>query len=176
MLCCAPHRLAATCLIPIHPHRSDHCLGPSTAGNGQSTAQLAFDGAILDQEGAALPNAVASTASITDGFTKLSERLPLFAQAHGVELCLRSCARAPSGAILGTSGPSTLATQPAIVCFAFIGAVNLVHRCAHCRPRCALVITLHTRCNLAVPTVTHYRLARRACGTMARKKPATISN
>ena len=132
---------------------------PSIAGNGQSTAQLAFDGAVLGQGGrAAAGIGVALLASLAiDGFTKLIGTLATIRSgAWGGTLTPGLALGASSGAILGIlwsyiyPGDTT-----AIVCFAFIGAVVVLgtSMSAPLTALCLVIEFTHRGATLLVPTV-----------------------
>ena len=132
---------------------------PSIAGNGQSTAQLAFDGAVLGQGGrAAAGIGVALLASLAiDGFTKLVGTLATIRSgAWGGTLTPGLALGASSGAILGIlwsyiyPGDTT-----AIVCFAFIGAVVVLGTSmnAPLTALCLVIEFTHRGATLLVPTV-----------------------
>ena len=132
---------------------------PSIAGNGQSTAQLAFDGAVLGQgERAAAGIGVALLASLAiDGFTKLVGTLATIRSgAWGGTLTPGLALGASSGAILGIlwsyiyPGDTT-----AIVCFAFIGAVVVLgtSMSAPLTALCLVIEFTHRGATLLVPTV-----------------------
>lgn len=132
---------------------------PSIAGNGQSTAQLAFDGAVLGQGGrAAAGIGVALLASLViDGFTKLIGTLATIRSgAWGGTLTPGLALGASSGAILGIlwsyiyPGDTT-----AIVCFAFIGAVVVLgtSMSAPLTALCLVIEFTHRGATLLVPTV-----------------------
>lgn len=132
---------------------------PSIAGNGQSTAQLAFDGAVLGQGGrAAAGIGVALLASLAiDGFTKLIGTLATIRSgAWGGTLTPGLALGASSGAILGIlwsyiyPGDTT-----AIVCFAFIGAVVVLDTSmsAPLTALCLVIEFTHRGATLLVPTV-----------------------
>ena len=122
---------------------------PSIAGNGQSTAQLAFDGAVLGQGGRA--------AAAIDGFTKLIGTLATIRSgAWGGTLTPGLALGASSGAILGIlwsyiyPGDTT-----AIVCFALIGAVVVLgtSMSAPLTALCLVIEFTHRGATLLVPTV-----------------------
>ena len=132
---------------------------PSIAGNGQSTAQLAFDGAVLGQGGrAAAGIGVVLLASLAiDGFTKLIGTLATIRSgAWGGTLTPGLALGASSGAILGIlwsyiyPGDTT-----AIVCFAFIGAVVVLgtSMSAPLTALCLVIEFTHRGATLLVPTV-----------------------
>lgn len=132
---------------------------PSIAGNGQSTAQLAFDGAVLGQGGReAAGIGVALLASLAiDGFTKLIGTLATIRSgAWGGTLTPGLALGASSGAILGIlwsyiyPGDTT-----AIVCFAFIGAVVVLgtSMSAPLTALCLVIEFTHRGATLLVPTV-----------------------
>ncbi len=132
---------------------------PSIAGNGQSTAQLAFDGAVLGQGGrAAAGIGVALLVSLAiDGFTKLIGTLATIRSgAWGGTLTPGLALGASSGAILGIlwsyiyPGDTT-----AIVCFAFIGAVVVLgtSMSAPLTALCLVIEFTHRGATLLVPTV-----------------------
>lgn len=132
---------------------------PSIAGNGQSTAQLAFDGAVLGQGGrAAAGIGVALLASLAiDGFTKLIGTLATIRSgAWGGTLTPGLALGASSGAILGIlwsyiyPGDTT-----AIVCFAFIGAVVVLgtSMSAPLTALCLVIEFTHRGATLLVPAV-----------------------
>ena len=132
---------------------------PSIAGNGQSTAQLAFDGAVLGQGGrAAAGIGVALLISLAiDGFTKLIGTLATIRSgAWGGTLTPGLALGASSGAILGIlwsyiyPGDTT-----AIVCFAFIGAVVVLgtSMSAPLTALCLVIEFTHRGATLLVPTV-----------------------
>ena len=132
---------------------------PSIAGNGQSTAQLAFDGAVLGQGGrAAAGIGVALLASLAiDGFTKLIGTLATIRSgAWGGTLTPGLALGASSGAVLGIlwsyiyPGDTT-----AIVCFAFIGAVVVLgtSMSAPLTALCLVIEFTHRGATLLVPTV-----------------------
>lgn len=132
---------------------------PSIAGNGQSTAQLAFDGAVLGQGGrAAAGIGIALLASLTiDGFTKLIGTLATIRSgAWGGTLTPGLALGASSGAVLGIlwshiyPGDTT-----AIVCFAFIGAVVVLgtSMSAPLTALCLVIEFTHRGATLLVPTV-----------------------
>ena len=132
---------------------------PSIAGNGQSTAQLAFDGAVLGQGGrAAAGIGVALLVSLAiDGFTKLVGTLATIRSgAWGGTLTPGLALGASSGAILGIlwsyiyPGDTT-----AIVCFAFIGAVVVLgtSMSAPLTALCLVIEFTHRGATLLVPTV-----------------------
>lgn len=132
---------------------------PSIAGNGQSTAQLAFDGAVLGQGGrAAAGIGVALLVSLViDGFTKLIGTLATIRSgAWGGTLTPGLALGASSGAILGIlwsyiyPGDTT-----AIVCFAFIGAVVVLgtSMSAPLTALCLVIEFTHRGATLLVPTV-----------------------
>ena len=131
---------------------------PSIAGNGQSTAQLAFDGAVLGQGGReAAGIGVALLASLAiDGFTKLIGTLATIRSgAWGGTLTPGLALGASSGAILGIlwsyiyPGDTT-----AIVCFAFIGAVVVLgtSMSAPLTALCLVIEFTHRGATLLVPT------------------------
>lgn len=130
----------------------------SIAGNGQSTAQLAFDGAVLGQGGReAAGIGVALLASLAiDGFTKLIGTLATIRSgAWGGTLTPGLALGASSGAILGIlwsyiyPGDTT-----AIVCFAFIGAVVVLgtSMSAPLTALCLVIEFTHRGATLLVPT------------------------
>ena len=132
---------------------------PSIAGNGQSTAQLAFDGAVLGQGGrAAAGIGVALLVSLAiDGFTKLVGTLATIRSgAWGGTLTPGLALGASSGAVLGIlwsyiyPGDTT-----AIVCFAFIGAVVVLgtSMSAPLTALCLVIEFTHRGATLLVPTV-----------------------
>lgn len=132
---------------------------PSIAGNGQSTAQLAFDGAVLGQGGReAAGIGIALLASLTiDGFTKLIGTLATIRSgAWGGTLTPGLALGASSGAVLGIlwshiyPGDTT-----AIVCFAFIGAVVVLgtSMSAPLTALCLVIEFTHRGATLLVPTV-----------------------
>ena len=132
---------------------------PSIAGNGQSTAQLAFDGAVLGQGGReAAGIGVALLASLAiDGFTKLIGTLATIRSgAWGGTLTPGLALGASSGAILGIlwsyiyPGDTT-----AIACFAFIGAVVVLgtSMSAPLTALCLVIEFTHRGATLLVPTV-----------------------
>lgn len=132
---------------------------PSIAGNGQSTAQLAFDGAVLGQgERAAAGIGTALLVSLAiDGFTKLVGTLATIRSgAWGGTLTPGLALGASSGAILGIlwsyiyPGDTT-----AIVCFAFIGAVVVLgtSMSAPLTALCLVIEFTHRGATLLVPTV-----------------------
>ena len=131
---------------------------PSIAGNGQSTAQLAFDGAVLGQGGrAAAGIGIALLASLAiDGFTKFIGTLATIRSgAWGGTLTPGLALGASSGAILGIlwsyiyPGDTT-----AIVCFAFIGAVVVLgtSMSAPLTALCLVIEFTHRGATLLVPT------------------------
>lgn len=132
---------------------------PSIAGNGQSTAQLAFDGAVLGQgERAAAGIGVALLVSLViDGFTKLIGTLATIRSgAWGGTLTPGLALGASCGAVLGIlwsyiyPGDTT-----AIVCFAFIGAVVVLgtSMSAPLTALCLVIEFTHRGATLLVPTV-----------------------
>lgn len=132
---------------------------PSIAGNGQSTAQLAFDGAVLGQGGReATGIGIALLASLAiDGFTKLIGTLATIRSgAWGGTLTPGLALGASSGAVLGIlwshiyPGDTT-----AIVCFAFIGAVVVLgtSMSAPLTALCLVIEFTHRGATLLVPTV-----------------------
>ena len=132
---------------------------PSIAGNGQSTAQLAFDGAVLGQGGReAAGIGIALLASLAiDGFTKLIGTLATIRSgAWGGTLTPGLALGASSGAVLGIlwsyiyPGDTT-----AIVCFAFIGAVVVLgtSMSAPLTALCLVIEFTHRGATLLVPTV-----------------------
>ena len=132
---------------------------PSIAGNGQSTAQLAFDGDVLGQGGrAAAGIGVALLVSLAiDGFTKLVGTLATIRSgAWGGTLTPGLALGASSGAVLGIlwsyiyPGDTT-----AIVCFAFIGAVVVLgtSMSAPLTALCLVIEFTHRGATLLVPTV-----------------------
>ena len=132
---------------------------PSIAGNGQSTAQLAFDGAVLGQGGrAAAGIGVALLVSLAiDGFTKLVGTLATIRSgAWGGTLTPGLALGASCGAVLGIlwsyiyPGDTT-----AIVCFAFIGAVVVLgtSMSAPLTALCLVIEFTHRGATLLVPTV-----------------------
>lgn len=132
---------------------------PSIAGNGQSTAQLAFDGAVLGQgERAAAGIGVALLVSLViDGFTKLIGTLATIRSgAWGGTLTPGLALGASCGAILGIlwsyiyPGDTT-----AIACFAFIGAVVVLgtSMSAPLTALCLVIEFTHRGATLLVPTV-----------------------
>lgn len=132
---------------------------PSIAGNGQSTAQLAFDGAVLGQggrEAAGIGFALLASLAI-DGFTKLIGTLATIRSgAWGGTLTPGLALGASSGAVLGIlwshiyPGDTT-----AIVCFAFIGAVVVLgtSMSAPLTALCLVIEFTHRGATLLVPTV-----------------------
>ena len=131
---------------------------PSIAGNGQSTAQLAFDGAVLGQGGReAAGIGIALLASLAiDGFTKLIGTLATIRSgAWGGTLTPGLALGASSGAVLGIlwsyiyPGDTT-----AIVCFAFIGAVVVLgtSMSAPLTALCLVIEFTHRGATLLVPT------------------------
>lgn len=132
---------------------------PSIAGNGQSTAQLAFDGAVLGQgrrEAAGIGVALLASLAI-DGLTKLIGTLATIRSgAWGGTLTPGLALGASSGAILGIlwsyiyPGDTT-----AIVCFAFIGAVVVLgtSMSAPLTALCLVIEFTHRGATLLVPTV-----------------------
>lgn len=132
---------------------------PSIAGNGQSTAQLAFDGAVLGQggrEAAGIGTALLASLTI-DGFTKLIGTLATIRSgAWGGTLTPGLALGASSGAVLGIlwshiyPGDTT-----AIVCFAFIGAVVVLgtSMSAPLTALCLVIEFTHRGATLLVPTV-----------------------
>lgn len=131
---------------------------PSIAGNGQSTAQLAFDGAVLGQGGReAAGIGIALLASLViDGFTKLIGTLATIRSgAWGGTLTPGLALGASSGAILGIlwsyiyPGDTT-----AIACFAFIGAVVVLgtSMSAPLTALCLVIEFTHRGATLLVPT------------------------
>ena len=132
---------------------------PSIAGNGQSTAQLAFDGAVLGQGGReAAGIGIALLASLAiDGFTKLIGTLATIRSgAWGGTLTPGLALGASSGAVLGIlwsyiyPGDTT-----AIVCFAFIGAVVVLgtSMSAPLTALCLVIEFTHRGATLLIPTV-----------------------
>lgn len=131
---------------------------PSIAGNGQSTAQLAFDGAVLGQGGReAAGIGIALLASLViDGFTKLIGTLATIRSgAWGGTPTPGLALGASSGAILGIlwsyiyPGDTT-----AIACFAFIGAVVVLgtSMSAPLTALCLVIEFTHRGATLLVPT------------------------
>ena len=131
---------------------------PSIAGNGQSTAQLAFDGAILG-EGARAASGIGLALLVSlfiDGVTKLIGTLATIRSgAWGGTLTPGLALGGSCGAIFGViwshiyPGDTT-----AIVCFAFIGAVVFLgtSMSAPLTALCLVIEFTHRGATLLVPT------------------------
>lgn len=131
---------------------------PSIAGNGQSTAQLAFDGAILG-EGARAASGIGLALLVSlfiDGVTKLVGTLATIRSgAWGGTLTPGLALGGSCGAIFGViwshiyPGDTT-----AIVCFAFIGAVVFLgtSMSAPLTALCLVIEFTHRGATLLVPT------------------------
>ena len=132
---------------------------PSIAGNGQSTAQLAFDGAVLGQGGReAAGIGIALLASLAiDGFTKLIGTLATIRSgAWGGTLTPGLALGASSGAVLGILWSYIYpGVTTAIVCFAFIGAVVVLgtSMSAPLTALCLVIEFTHRGATLLIPTV-----------------------
>lgn len=152
---------------------------PSIAGNGQSTAQLAFDGALLGEgaRAASSMGLVLLGSLALDGVSKLVGTLATIRSgAWGGTLTPCLALGGSCGAVLGIiwshiyPGDTT-----AIVCFAFIGAVVFLgtSMSAPLTAICLVIEFTHRGATLLVPTVIALGLAVAASRLWTKLRPCT---